>query len=141
MNLIFRGAGDVDVTGAEPITVEEPHAAPCRRCLTDVEPGERAFLVSYDPFRRSSPYRSASPVFVHADGCDVYEGAEVPEQQRRRLLSVRTFDEEAMMVESDVVEGERLETALDRMFRDPRAAFVHVHNAKPGCFAVRVERG
>jgi hypothetical protein len=40
-----------------------------------------------------------------------------------------------------VVEGERLETALDRMFRDPRAAFVHVHNAKPGCFAVRVERG
>ena len=140
MSFILRGAADVDVTAGSRVLVERPQSAPCRRCLQDIEPGEQAVLVSYDPFRVASPYRGASPVFVHAEPCEVYVGQAVPEQQRRRLLSVRGYDDDAMMVDSDVVEGDGLASLLDGFFADPRTSFVHVHNARPGCFAVRVDR-
>ena len=142
MSFVFRGAADIDVAapGARPVTVTEPHSAPCRRCLRDANVGDRVVLVSYDPFDIDSPYRSASPVFVHADPCPPYVDTAVPEQQRRRLLSVRGFDEHAMMRDSDVVDGEALEPLLDKLFADEQTSYVHVHNARPGCFAVRVTR-
>ena len=137
---LLTGAADIDVTGSEPVVVTDRHSTPCRRCLRDAEPGERVHLVSYDPFVTDSPYRSASPVFVHADPCAVYAGHAIPEQQRRRLLSVRAFDGEAMMRDAEVVDGIGLADALDRLFADSATAFVHVHNAGPGCFSVRVTR-
>ena len=141
MEILFRGATDVDTTSGTSVVVTSPHTAPCRRCLTDIEPGEEAVLTRYDPFRVDSPYRGTSPVFVHARECTPYVGAAVPDQQRRRLLSVRAYDDAAMMVDSEVVEGEQLEPLLTRLSGDGRTSFVHVHNARPGCFAVRVDRG
>ena len=66
---------------------------------------------------------------------------EVPLQLTRRLLSVRAFDAAGMMADADVVEGRDLEALIARMFADPAVAYLHVHNAKPGCFAARVDRG
>ncbi len=45
-----------------------------------------------------------------------------------------------MMADAEVVEGTKLEAELDRLFLDTRVDFVHMHNARPGCFAVRVAR-
>jgi hypothetical protein len=140
MTYRLRGATDVCTSNALTLTADEPHSTPCRRCLTDADPGERVLLVSYDPFDVDSPYRSASPVFVHAEECTPYEGRDVPDQQRRRLLSVRAYDAAGLMVDAEVTEGTRLEAELERLFADARVDFVHVHNARPGCFAVRVER-
>lgn len=142
MDLLFRGLTDVDTRGARRVVVDTPHSTPCRRCLTDVEPGDVALLVSHDPFDDGvdSPYRSASPVFVHERACAPYAAGEVPDQQRRRLLSVRSFDIGGQMLDAEVVEGEHLAGLLERQLSDDAAAFVHVHNARPGCFAVRVER-
>ena len=42
---------------------------PCRQCLRDAEIGEELILVSYDPFEQASPYRSASPIFLHCAPC------------------------------------------------------------------------
>jgi hypothetical protein len=140
VSYVLRGATDVDTTGGIASVAEVPGSAPCRRCLRDAEPGEEVTLVSYDPFSVSSPYRSASPVYVHSTPCRPYVGHEIPDQQRRRLLSVRSFDGSAMMLESEVVEGTGLQPLLEAWFADPRTSFVHVHNARPGCFAVRVER-
>ena len=75
MTFVLTGAADVDVEGGERVLVTEAGAAPCRRCLRDVEPGDEAVLVSHDPFRVDSPYRGASPVFVHATPCEVYVGS------------------------------------------------------------------
>lgn len=142
MDVIFRGTTEIDTSAAVRVPVDAPNSAPCRRCLTDIEVGDTALLVSYDPFDPGvdTPYRTASPVFVHERRCTPYAGGDVPEQQRRRLLSVRSFDPAGIMLDAEVVEGSRLETTLDRQFANERAAFVHVHNAKPGCFAVRVDR-
>ena len=39
---------------------------------------------------------------------------EVPEQLRRRMLAVRSFDGNGMMVECELVDGPVLEGAIDR---------------------------
>jgi len=45
-----------------------------------------------------------------------------------------------MMVDADVTEGEVLEALLERLFANPKVSYVHVHNARRGCYAARVER-
>jgi len=64
----------------------------------------------------------------------------VPEQLRKRTLAVRAFDASAMMLGFELVGGENLEGAIARLFADPRAAYLHIHFAAPGCYAARVER-
>jgi hypothetical protein len=39
-----------------------------------------------------------------------------------------------------VVPGAELDDAAADLFADARTAFVHVHDAGPGCFAVRLDR-
>jgi hypothetical protein len=45
-----------------------------------------------------------------------------------------------MMVGSELVEGRELEPAIARLFDLPRAAYIHIHYAAPGCYAARVDR-
>jgi hypothetical protein len=68
------------------------------------------------------------------------EVGEVPEALFARLLSLRAFDGAGMMIDADVMEGRELVPAIDRMFESHRVQYLHVHNAKPGCFAARIER-
>jgi len=117
----------------------EPHAFPCRRCLTDAAPGELLVLTSYDPFLGTSPYRGAGPIFVHERACEYRPEGAVPEQLRRRLLALRGYDRDHMMVASDVVDGDDFEKGVGAMLDDEAVDYVHVHFARPGCFAVRVD--
>ena len=64
----------------------------------------------------------------------------IPEQQRRRLLSVRAYDERHYIVDAEVAAGTELETLIERFFADPRVAYLHAHNARRGCYACRVDR-
>ena len=128
----------VDRTGGEVVVADAEHAFPCRQCLTDARVGEELLLLSYDPWTVSSPYRQSGPVFVHREPCQVAVTTTLPEQQRRRLLSLRSFDDTGHAVRAEVVPGAEAEGLLERLLDE--AAFVHVHNAGPGCFAVRVDR-
>ncbi len=122
------------------IDVDEPNAYPCRRCLRDALPGERVALLSYDPFLGDSPYRQPGPIFVHVDHCSPASFRELPEQLTRRRLSVRSFDREHLMLGGLVVEGAELEATAEALLADDAVSYVHVHNAGPGCFAVRIDR-
>jgi hypothetical protein len=122
------------------VVADAPQSFPCRRCLRDAEPGEELLLVGYDPFEVPSPYSGPGPIYVHVRACTTHEGDEVPAQQRRRLLSVRGYDASSRMTGAVVVPGTELEDAAAGLFGDERTAFVHVHNAGPGCFAVRLDR-
>jgi Protein of unknown function (DUF1203) len=64
----------------------------------------------------------------------------VPEQLRTRTLAVRGFDIDAMMTGWELIEGTQLESAIAKLFADPRTAYLHVHYAAPGCYAARIER-
>jgi hypothetical protein len=59
---------------------------------------------------------------------------------RRRLLSLRAFDEQGMMIDADVVDGSQVEPLIERMLADAHTAYIHAHYARRGCFAARIER-
>lgn len=123
------------------MTVTAKPDAPCRVELVDVEPGETVLLVNYAHLPIASPYRSSHAIFVR-EGAEMparFENA-VPEPLAIRLLSVRAFDGAGMMTDADVVEGRALEPLIVRFFADPAVAYLHVHNARRGCFAARVDR-
>jgi hypothetical protein len=113
---------------------------PCRVSLTDSRPGDELLLVNYEHHPVSSPYRMRFAVYVRK-GEETYDAIdEVPEQLRIRTLAVRAFDTDAMMVGWELIDGRQVEAAVQRLFADPRAAYLHVHYAAPGCYAARIDR-
>jgi hypothetical protein len=46
-----------------------------------------------------------------------------------------------MMVDADVVDGLDLEPIIERMFSIELVDFLHIHNAKRGCFMARAVSG
>jgi hypothetical protein len=121
--------------------VDEYPGFPCRVSLQDAEPGERVLLLNYQHLAVASPYRSSHAIYVREKAVDASPAVnEVPEVLRRRLLSLRAFDTSGMMCHADVIEGKAAVPVIERMLSDPKVAYLHVHNAKPGCFAARIDR-
>ncbi len=114
---------------------------PCRVTLEEAEPGEALLLLNYEHLPVSSPYRASHAIYIRegASAAAVYEDR-IPEQLSRRLLSVRAFDAAGMMVEAEVIDGTELDTLTRDWLGRPQVAYLHVHNAKPGCFAARIDR-
>ena len=122
------------------IADERTPGYPCRISLTDSQPGDELLLVNYEHHSVSSPYRMRFAVYVR-EGEETYDAVgEIPEQLRIRTLAVRAYDQNAMMVGWELVDGRELEAAIERLFADSRAAYLHIHYAAPGCYAARIDR-
>jgi hypothetical protein len=119
---------------------DEKPGFPCRQCLRDAEIGDEMMLVSYDPFEGSSPYRCASPIFIHRFGCTPFQSEHLPEQLTGRTLSVRGFDDTAMMCDAALIDGADLEQTIGALFDNRDIKYLHVHNAARGCWAAKVAR-
>ena len=65
---------------------------------------------------------------------------EIPAMFKDRLLSIRAYDAAAMMVGAEIVKGGELEEAIRRLFANESVSYLHIHNAKPGCYNCRVVR-
>lgn len=115
---------------------------PCRITLENAEPDEDVLLVNFEHLPVGNPYRSRYAVYVRKGATTPAEYRdEVPEQLASRLLSVRRFGADDMLMAGEVVEGTDLDPLLREWLADPATGFVHVHNARPGCFAAEVRRG
>lgn len=113
---------------------------PCRVSLTDSQPGDELLLVNFEHHPVASPYRMRFAVYVRR-GEETYDAVDqIPEQLRIRTLAVRAFDKSAMMVGWELTDGRDLEQAVERLFANPEAAYLHVYFAAPGCYAARVDR-
>lgn len=121
---------------------DAPLMQPCRVSLRDSEPGEVSILLNFPHHTTpTSPYRAAGPIFVRAGVTETASFVNhVPAQQRIRLLSVRAYDADGIMVDADVREGTELEAVIERMFARDDVAFLHAHNAKRGCYSCRIDR-
>lgn len=113
---------------------------PCRISLTDSRPGDELILVNYEHHPAASPYRMRFAVYVRRGEKQFDAVGEVPAQLRCRTLALRAFDDNAMMVGWELIEGSDLEAAIERLLADPRAAYLHAHYAAPGCYAARIDR-
>lgn len=114
---------------------------PCRVSLQDAEPGETLLLLNYEHLAVASPYRARHAIYVRENAQTARPAInEIPDVLRTRLLSLRAYDRAGMMVEADVVHGSDVEPVIERILAEPNVEFIHAHNAKPGCFAARIDR-
>jgi len=113
---------------------------PCRVSLSDSEPGEELVLVNYEHHSVHSPYRMRFAIFVR-EGDQTYDRVnQVPQQLRKRVLAVRSFDTKGMMVDHRLVDGQEVEGVIEALLTPPNVEYLHVHFASAGCYAAKVLR-
>ncbi len=113
---------------------------PCRVTLDDAEPGMPVLLLNYEHLSVDSPYRASHAIYVSAAKQPFDAVNVVPPALRTRLLSVRAFDVNGMMVDADVSEGAAVDALIERLLERREVDYLHAHFARRGCFAARVER-
>jgi len=123
------------------MTVDAKPGFPCRVSLEDAEIGEQVVLIPLAHHDVDSPYRASGPIFVRekAKEADLSVG-EVPEVVSTRTMSVRAYDRNAMMMDGTVVPGSEIKAHIEKLFANPKIAYLHLHNAGAGCYSCRVER-
>lgn len=121
--------------GVQRRIVDSSFGFPCRISLRDAEIGETVLLMNYEHLPILTPYQSAHAIFVRENARQaVPDINEIPKMLLNRLLSVRAFDKSSMMVDADVICGEQLKTSIERMLVKKPAEFLHIHNARTGCY-------
>lgn len=137
------GRSDADLAGIGVIAkiADKAPGFPCRVTLQDAQPGERVLLMNFEHQPAGTPFRSSHAIYVIDGGEDAHvEPGEVPGLMAQRLLSVRAFSHEGMIVDADVVDGREAASLFERLLARPDTAYLHAHYARLGCYAARVDR-
>jgi hypothetical protein len=127
--------------GVVRMTVTEKPSFPCRVSLTDRNIGERVLLLNHVSHDVANPYRASHAIFVTegAEEAAEYVG-EVPPVFGPRVLSLRGFDTEGMMVDAALAQPAEADAGIRKLFANPAIETIHAHNATRGCFAAKIER-
>jgi len=108
---------------------------PCRVSLQDADIGEEVLLLPYAFHQTQSPYQASGPIFVRKNAATAQLNTnQIPLMLQHRLLSVRNYDHKGMMKGSAVIEGKHLAEHLSDIFDDTAISYIHIHNAKAGCY-------
>ena len=137
----FNSLSGCELQNAKWIEVDACPGYPCRVSLEDAKVGERVLSVTFMHHRANTPYQSSGPIFVRENAKHaITEVNEIPHMLRHRLLSIRGYSPEGIMLEAEVTEGAVLEEYITKLFQNSEIEYIHIHNAKPGCFNCSVVR-
>jgi hypothetical protein len=139
----FFGLPDQELAalGVKRYFVDNKPGFPDRIEMKDAEPGQSVLLLNHVSQPANTPYRASHAIFIREWATQPYEATdEVPEAMRIRLLSIRAFSEDGMMLEADVVDGTELVPVITRMFTNPAVSYLHAHHARQGCYSGRIDR-
>jgi len=126
---------------ARRLIVDAKPGFPCRVSLEDAELSERVILLPFVHQPAASPYQASGPIFVRESANEaILAPGEIPEVVRSRLMSVRAYNDEGMMLDAAVTVGSELEPHIEKFFANSRVSYLHLHNAGAGCYSCRVER-
>jgi hypothetical protein len=121
--------------------VDRKPGYPDRIELREAEPGESVLLLNHTHQPADNAYRSSHAIFVLEGATSAYDRVgEIPRVIRIRPISLRAFDHDDLMVDADIVDGQAIESLIERFLADPRVAYLHAHFAKRGCYAARIDR-
>lgn len=137
------GLSDEELTrlGVKRYVVDAKPGFPDRIELRDAEPGETVLLLNYTHQPADTPYRASHAIFIREGAVETYDRVnEIPEAMSSRLLSLRAFGADHMLLDADVVMGKESPAVIERLFANPSVAYIDAHNAKPGCYAGKIER-
>jgi hypothetical protein len=138
--LVFLSDDELAAKGMRRMIADNKPGYPCRVTLEEAEPGERVLLVGYQHQKAHSPYDAGGPIFVRESARDTFDRVgELPPVFNGRLLAVRAYDADGMMIHAEVVDSDP-RALFAQFFADPATRYLHVHNARRGCYSCRVER-
>ena len=121
--------------------VDEEASFPDRIEMRDGKIGETMLLLNFEHQTVDTPYQASHAIFVLEGATQQYDEInKIPPVMRHRLLSLRGFDETGFLLEADVVHGKAIENLIEPLFHNPEIAYIHVHNAKQGCYSGLIER-
>lgn len=136
------GLPDQDLAsfGVKRYIVDSNPGFPDRIEMKDAELGQSVLLLNHVCQPAKTPYRASHAIFIREWATQAYDAVDqVPESMRIRLLSLRAFNDDGMMLEADVADGMVMEPVVTRMFANPEVSYIHVHNAKQGCYSGRID--
>mgnify|MGYP000739784984 CR=1 FL=1 len=123
------------------IKVDQKPGFPCRVSLEDAEIGEVVLALNFTYLNAASPYHSSGPIFVREGyHSKAYEVNKVPEMCFRRPQSLRAYSKDDIMLDATIAEGKDIYITIKHFFSQSEISYIHIHNAKPGCFNARIER-
>lgn len=119
----------------------EADAFPCRVSLEEAALGDELLLLPFEHQPALSPYRASGPIFVRRGVRQrTLRPDTITPYVAKRLMSVRAYDEAHLIVDAAVCEGARVDEEMRRLFARADVSYIHLHNARRGCFSCRVER-
>jgi hypothetical protein len=127
--------------GVKRYVADKSPGFPDRIAMRDVEIGERVLLINHVCQPAETPYRATHAIFIGEGSEATYDRVgEVPSVMKIRLMSLRAYDADDMMIDADVAEGEAVEPLIERLLANDKVAYIHAHNAKRGCYSGKIER-
>lgn len=114
---------------------------PCRVSLEDAAIGDELLLLPHWHHQVDSPYQALGPIYIRK-GASVAQLPPdfVPAYATRRVISVRAYDHAHMLVAAEVCPGTSTAEVIISLFGERDVAYIHLHNAKQGCFSCLVNR-
>jgi len=126
--------------GARRVIADDP-LMPCRVSMEHAELGEELLLLNFEHQPANTPYRATHAIYVRKVAQQTFDAVDtIPEVLASRLLAIRAFDAQHMMIDAEVCEGAQAADMFERFLANPRTSYLQVHNARRGCYAARVER-
>ena len=127
--------------GARRVVAEESGRYPCRISLVDVEKGAELLLMPWCHQPGKSPYKASGPIYVRKGAQQqILDVGHVPEYVSSRLISVRAYDAEDMIIDADICDGRNVAAEIENQFANAEVRYIHLHNAKRGCYSCLVRR-
>jgi Protein of unknown function (DUF1203) len=127
--------------GVKRYTADAYPGFPDRIEMREAKPGERLLLLNHVSQPKNTPYRASHAIFILEGAQEAYRGEnEIPEVMQTRMLSLRAFDPQGMMVDAALAQANGLVPAIMLLLENPLVSCIHAHNATRGCFAGQIER-
>lgn len=140
-HLFQLDAAELAARGMRWMTADTPVGFPCRISLEDASVGEPVLLLPFTHQDSGSPYRASGPIFVRRGmRAAARVVSSLPPYLTNRWLSVRAYDANDEMVDADLVDGREAEPLIERHLARDEVRYLHIHFARRGCFACRVDR-
>ena len=138
--LFALGDAELQARGMRRMTVDSPNF-PCRISLHDCEIGDQVILLNHVSHDGPNPYRASHAIFVSKSAAEASDYVDaIPPALDRRILSLRAFDTEGMMIDAALAQPGDADPAIRGLLSNPAVDHVDAHNAIRGCFAARIER-
>ena len=140
-DLFLLTDSELSKRGATKMIVDTFPGFPCRVSLEDAQIGEEVILLPYQHHKTSSPYQASGPIFIRKNVQKAQLKAnKIPKFLNLRYLSLRGYDKTGIMIEATACKGDKLKEALNELFNNQAITYIHIHNARPGCYNCVAER-